>query len=80
MEVNRKLKAVRTLRGMKQKDLTRKLARSQSWLCQIERGYAEPGYIEIALICRALHARPEEVFPRKPLPPTGSPAGMEEYS
>jgi len=63
--VNRHLKAVRTLRGMRQADLAEKLGRSQAWVCQLERGLIEPSDIDVALLCRALRSKPEELFPKE---------------
>ena len=64
-KVNRHLKAVRTLLGMRQADLAEKLGRSQAWVCQLERGLLEPSDIDVALLCRALRSKPEELFPKE---------------
>ncbi len=63
VEVNTKLKAARVLRGLRQSDLGQKLGRSQSWVCELERGLIEPSDLDVALICRVLKAKPEQLFP-----------------
>lgn len=62
-KVNTKLKAARVLRGLRQSDLAEKLGRSQSWVCELERGLIEPSDLDVALICRVLKAKPEQLFP-----------------
>ena len=64
--VNRKLKALRVLRGLRQADLALKVGRSASWVCQLERGLIEPSDLDVALICRVLGVKPEDIFPREP--------------
>ena len=63
MQLNLRLRATRVLRGYSQSDLGRRLGRCQSWVCQLERGLIEPSDVDIALICRTLQVKPEEVFP-----------------
>ena len=60
--VNTKLKAVRVLRGLRQSDLAEKLGRSQSWVCELERGLIEPSDLDVALICRVLKVNPDSIF------------------
>ena len=62
-KVNTKLKAVRVLRGLRQSDLAEKLGRSQSWVCELERGLIEPSDLDVALTCRVLRVKPEDLFP-----------------
>ena len=62
-EIRFRLKAARVLRGLTQEDLGKKVARSQSWICQLERGEIEPTDLDVALVCRALVVKPENVFP-----------------
>ncbi len=50
------------MRGFRQEDLARKIGRSQSWLCQLERGRIKPTDIDVALICRALNVHPEAIL------------------
>ena len=64
--VNRTLKALRVLRGLRQEDLALRVGRSTSWVCQVERGLVEPSDLDVALICRVLGARPEDIFPMEP--------------
>jgi DNA-binding XRE family transcriptional regulator len=59
------LKATRILRGLTQAQLAKKIGRSQTWLCQIERGLLEPSDIDVALICRVLDVTPESIFPKR---------------
>ncbi len=61
--VNRTLKALRVLRGLRQADLALRVGRSTSWVCQVERGFVEPSDLDVALICRVLEAKPEDIFP-----------------
>ena len=63
--INRTLKSVRVLRGLRQADLARKVGRSTSWVCELERGLIEPSDLDVALICRALGVKPEDIFPQK---------------
>ena len=63
--VNRTLKALRVLRGLRQADLALRVDRSTSWVCQVERGLIEPSDLDVALICRVLGARPEDIFPQE---------------
>ena len=63
--VNRTLKALRVLRGLRQADLAGKVGRSTSWVCQLERGLIEPSDLDIALICRVLGAKPRDIFPEE---------------
>ena len=60
--INTRLKAARVLRGLRQSDLAEKLGRSQSWLCEVERGLIEPSDLDVALICRVLKIRPDSIF------------------
>ncbi len=62
-KVNTKLKAARVLRGLRQSDLAEKLGRSQSWVCELERGLIEPSDLDVALICRVLKVNPDSIFP-----------------
>lgn len=64
-KVNTKLKAARVLRGLRQSDLAEKLGRSQSWVCELERGLIEPSDLDVALICRVLRVKPECLFPEE---------------
>jgi len=61
--VNTKLKAARVLQGLRQSDLAAKLGRSQSWVCELERGLIEPSDLDVALICRVLKVNPDSIFP-----------------
>ncbi len=63
--VNRTLKALRVLRGLRQADLALRVGRSTSWVCQVERGLVEPSDLDVALICRVLGAKPEDIFPQE---------------
>ncbi len=63
--VNRTLKALRVLRGLRQVDLARKVGRSTSWVCQLERGLIQPSDLDVALICRVLGAQPQDIFPQE---------------
>ena len=63
-EVNLKLRAARVLRGLTQGDLGNKIDRSQTWICELERGLVEPSDLDVALICRVLGATPEDIFPQ----------------
>ncbi len=69
--VNTKLKAARVLRGLRQSDLGQKLGRSQSWICELERGLIKPSDLDVALICRVLRVKPECVFPEESKQETG---------
>lgn len=62
---NRTLKALRVLRGLRQVDLAQKVGRSTSWVCELERGLIEPSDLDVALICRVLGAKPEDIFPQE---------------
>lgn len=62
-KTNFHLKAARILRGLTQEAFAKKLGRSQSWVCQLERGLIEPDDLDVALICRLLKAPPDRVFP-----------------
>ncbi len=64
-EVNLKLRAARVLRGLTQGDLGNRIDRSQTWVCELERGLIEPSDLDVALICRVLGARPEDIFPQE---------------
>jgi len=61
--VNRLLKSARAMKGLTQSDLAERIGRSQSWLSQIEQGMLQPSEVDQALICRALGASPDAVFP-----------------
>ena len=61
--INRILRAQRALHGLTQGDLAGRIDRSQTWLCQLERGLIEPSDLDVALICRILKAHPESLFP-----------------
>ncbi len=61
--VNRTLKALRVLRGLRQVDLARKVGRSTSWVCQLERGLIRPTDLDVALVCRVLDVKPKDIFP-----------------
>ena len=63
--VNRTLKALRVLRGLRQADLARRVGRSASWVCQLERGLIEPSDLDVALICRVLRTTPGDIFPQE---------------
>jgi len=64
-EVNLKLRAARVLRGLTQGDLGNKIDRSQTWVCELERGLVEPSDLDVALICRVLGAKPGDIFPQE---------------
>jgi len=61
-EVNLKLRAARVLRGLTQGDLGNKIDRSQTWICELERGLIQPSDLDVALICRVLGTKPENIF------------------
>ena len=65
-EVNLKLRAARVLRGLTQGDLGKRIDRSQTWICELERGLIEPSDLDVALICRVLGTKPENIFPMEP--------------
>ncbi len=75
--VNRTLKALRVLRGLRQVDLAQKVGRSTSWVCQVERGFVEPSDLDVALICRVLGTKPENIFPMEPDNRVNAPGGDE---
>ena len=60
-----KLRAARVLQGLTQGDLGDKIDRSQTWVCELERGLIEPSDLDVALICRVLGARPGDIFPQE---------------
>lgn len=62
---NLQLRAARVLGGLTQAQLGEKVGRSQTWLCQVERGLLEPNDIDVALICRVLRVSPESIFPKR---------------
>ena len=64
-DVNFKLRAARVLRGLTQGDLGDKIDRSQTWICELERGLIKPSDLDVALICRVLGARPGTSFPKR---------------
>ncbi len=64
-EVNLKLRAARVLRGLTQGDLGNRIDRSQTWVCELERGLIEPSDLDVALICRVLGAKPRDIFPEE---------------
>ena len=53
-----KLRAARVLRGLTQAELGKKIDRSQTWVCELERGRIEPSDLDVALICRVLGVKP----------------------
>jgi transcriptional regulator with XRE-family HTH domain len=61
--INRQLRAARVLAGYTQTELARRVGRSPAWLCRIERGLDKPTDIDVALLCRALKAGPDSLFP-----------------
>ncbi len=64
-EVNLKLRAARVLRGLTQGDLGNKIDRSQTWVCELEHGLIQPSDLDVALICRVLGDRPQDIFPQE---------------
>lgn len=76
-EVNLKLRAARVLRGLTQCDLGNKIDRSQTWVCELERGLVEPSDLDVALICRVLGTKPENIFPMEPDNRVNAPGGDE---
>ena len=61
--LNLTLRATRVLRGLNQAELGSRVGRSQSWVCQIERGQIRPNDVDVALLCRVLQVNPDSVFP-----------------
>ena len=61
-EVNLKLRAARVLRGLTQGELGNKIDRSQTWVCELEHGLIQPSDLDVALICRVLGVKPEDIF------------------
>jgi transcriptional regulator with XRE-family HTH domain len=59
---NIKFKIARIQRGFTQAELAQKLGRSQAWVCQLECGLIQPDDLEVALVCRLLRVRPDEIF------------------
>ena len=59
-----RLKLFRVLRDRTQAQLGHDTGKSQSWVARLEAGEIEPSLRDIALICNALEADPEDVFPR----------------
>lgn len=55
-------KGAREMKGLRQKDLARKLQRSQSWVTDIERGVSRPKPDEVREVARLLCASPVEAF------------------
>ena len=61
--ITRKLRAARALHGLTQVELGARLGRHQGWISALERGELLPSDIDLALLCRLLQVKPEEVFP-----------------
>ena len=61
--MERKLKAMRALRGKTQYDIQRETNICQSRISLIECGYVRPGKEEAAAFAHALSCKPGELFP-----------------
>ncbi len=61
--INTRLRAARVLQGFSQADLAEKISRSQTWVCQLERGLVEPSDLDVSIICRVLKVDPSYLFP-----------------
>jgi len=76
-DINLKLRASRVLQGLTQEDSGNKIDRSQTWVCELERGLVEPSDLDVALICRVLGTKPENIFPMEPDNRVNAPGGDE---
>ncbi len=63
--INSRLRAARVLQGFSQAVLSKKIGRSQTWVCQLERGLIEPSDLDISIICRVLRVDPNYLFPQQ---------------
>lgn len=62
--INTRLRAARVLQGFSQAELAEKISRSQTWVCQLERGLVEPSDLDVSIICRVLQVDPNYLFPK----------------
>lgn len=63
IKVNSRLRAARALQRFSQSDLAKKINRSPTWVCRLERGFVEPTDLDISIIARVLKVDPNYLFP-----------------